>query len=178
MKKLIIAVSLLVFITCTFFTCNEALDVSEEFYLEHTFDIDGDNATFNENYLLDAAALSSVIAEYGDNIKDIEILETKYVVTYQNGPSDQLINTATLAVSADGGAGFQEIGEVTNQNIASLVNNEQTLTIQQAGIDRLAELIKTPPHKAQLILTGNASSAPLDFGMKIRFKIRMTANPL
>jgi hypothetical protein len=178
MKKLIITAALLVFLTSTFFTCNESLDVTEEFYLEHTFDIQSVSGTINEAYLLDAAALSSVIAEYGDNIKTIEILETKYVVTYFNGSADQAINIANLYVSDEDGADVQELGTVTNQNLASLVNNEQQLNMQQAGVDHLAALIKNPPHKAQLILTGNASSYPLDFGVKFKFKVKMVANPL
>ena len=41
--------------------------------------------------------------------------------------------TATLYVSGAGWTDMKELGTITDQNLSSLVNNEQTLARQQAG---------------------------------------------
>ena len=166
----------LLFIATYFYSCS-LLDVEKEFWLEHTFIVQGNNATFDEDYLMDAASESDVINEYADLIKSIEILETTYEVTYHNGTPTQQINTATLTVSASSGGGPEVIGTVTNQNLASLLNNVQTLAVNQAGVDRAANLIKNAPHSFLLNLAGSANETPLDFKVKFRFKVKMVANP-
>jgi capsular polysaccharide biosynthesis protein len=177
MKRNIIVLSAsLLFISMYFFSC-DLLDVEKEFWLEHTFIVQGNNTNFDEDYLLDAAAESDVIEEYADLIKSIKILEVTYEVTYHNGDATQQINTATLTVSDASGNGPVTIGTVTNQNLASLVGNVQNLAFNQAGVDRAADLIKNPPHAFLLNLAGSANEAPLDFGVKFRFKVKMVANP-
>lgn len=166
----------LLVVSTGFFSC-DLLDVEKEFWLEHTFPVQGNNANFNENYLLDAAAESDVIEEYADLIKSIEILEVTYEVTYHNGSATQQINTATLSVSDASGGGQEVIGTVANQNLASLLNNVQTLAINQDGVDRAADLIKNAPHSLLLNLAGSANETPLDFKVKFRFKVKMVANP-
>ncbi|MDD5508654.1 MAG: hypothetical protein PHD25_10085 [Bacteroidales bacterium] len=175
-RNIILLTASLIFISIYFYAC-ELLDVEKEFWLEHTFIVKGNNATFDEDYLLDAAAESDVIEEYADLIKTIEILEVTYQVTYQNGPASQQINTATLTVSDASGGGPVTIGTVTNQNLSSLVGTVKNLPFNQAGVDRAADLIKNPPHSFLLNLAGRANETPLDFGVKFRFKVKMVANP-
>ena len=166
----------LIFISTYFYSC-DLLDVEKEFWLEHTFIVQGNNAGFDEDYLLDAAAESSEIEEYADLIKSIEIIEVTFEVTYHNGTATQQINTATLSVSDASGNGPATIGTVSNQNLHSLLNNVQTLAVNQAGVDRAADLIKEAPHSMLLNLAGSANETPLDFRVKFRFKVKMVANP-
>jgi hypothetical protein len=121
-----------VLITTTFLFCKKDKDESEEVYLNVSFEVQSDSTNFNVVYTLDSATLNSAMGGDIDNIKSIELLETKYVVTNYSGPAGQQI-TATLYVSGAGWTDLQEIGTITNQNLASLVNNEQTLAMQRVG---------------------------------------------
>ncbi|MBP6978236.1 MAG: hypothetical protein PHD61_02300 [Bacteroidales bacterium] len=175
-RNIILLTAGLLFISTYFYSC-DLLDVEKEFWLEHTFIVQGNDANFDEDYLLDAAAESDAIEEYADLIKSIEILQVTYEVTYHNGPATQQITLATLTVSDALGGGPEVIGAVANQNLASLLNNVQTLPVNQDGVDRAAELIKEAPHTFLLNLMGNANETPLDFKVKFRFKVKMVANP-
>ena len=175
-NRTILIITGLLLVSTYFYSC-DLLDVEKEFWLEHTFIVQGNNASFDEDYLLDAAAESSEIEEYADLIKSIEIIEVTYEVTYHNGTATQQINSATLSVSDASGNGPVTIGTVTNQNLSSLLNNVQTLAVNQAGVDRAADLIKEAPHSMLLNLTGSANETPLDFRVKFRFKVKMVANP-
>ncbi len=175
-QNIIVSTVCLIFISTCFFSC-DLLDVEKEFWLEHTFIVQGNNASFDEDYLLDAAAESDVIEEYADLIKSIEILQVTYEVTYHNGSDSQQINSATLTVSDASGNGPVPMGTVTNLNLASLVGNVQNLAFNQAGVDRAAELIKNAPHSFLLNLAGSVNETPVDFKVKFRFKVKMVANP-
>lgn len=177
-RKSILILAGLLFVASAFFSCEDLLDVTEEFWLEHSFPVIDPGPDFNEVYILDASSESDLINDYGNKIKKIEILETTYEVTFHDGPPTQQINTATLTASDNTGGGVVEIGSVENKNLSALVGNVQTMDVNQAGVDRMAELIKNPPHVCRLDLYGSANEGPLNFAVKFRFKVRMVANPL
>ncbi len=156
---------LLVLISATFLSCKKDKDeteITQEFYLKVTFVVQPDSISFNSVYMLNSETLSSVMGGGFDNIKTLELLETKFVVTYYNGPIGQMISSANMFVSDSAGNGIQTIGTISNQNLASLVNNEQSLAFQQAGAERFIELIKNSPHNAKLTFTGLVTLANLD----------------
>jgi hypothetical protein len=156
----------------------DKLDITKDLELEIEFVANSANAVYSDEQLFDATEYSSVIADYGDKITKIEITEATVWLTSFNGPAGQKIFTETLSVADENGAGEQIIGTVSDQDLQSILNNPIPLTVNQAGIDRFAELIKNSPHKALLKNSGTASSAPIDFVCKFKFKVKMTANPL
>ena len=160
------------------FSCEDIVDVTEDFWLEQDFTVKSPLTSFDEDYVIDALAASSLIETYKDNIKSIKVTEVTYELTYFSGSATQQINSGALKVADPNWVSEETIADITNQNLQDLVGNEQSLTIQQAGVDKLAELIKNSPHKAVLILTGEANEAPLDFVVKFRFKVTMVASPL
>ena len=159
------------------FAC-EKLDVNEEFYLEYQLVVSQTGTEFDKTDILDVTAQSDIIDQYKDKIKKIEILEAKYLLTYFAGPETQQLNTATLTVADEAGQGVEEIATVTNVNLSSLLNSEHDLPVNAAGIDRLAQLIKEPPHKVQFHYHAVANMGPLAFTVKFKFRVRMTASPL
>ena len=160
------------------FSCEDVVDVTEDFWLEQDFTVKSPLTSFDEDYVIDALAASSLIETYKDNIKSIKVSEVTYELTYFSGSATQQINSGVLKVADPDWVSEETIADITNQNLQDLVGNEQSLTIQQAGVDKLAELIKNSPHKAVLILAGDANEAPLDFVVKFRFKVTMVASPL
>lgn len=156
----------------------DKLDVTEDIDFEITFVANSTTADFNDEQVFDATESSSVIDEYSSKITDIEVKEVSVWLTAFNGPEGQKIVTSTLSVADENGGGEMIIGTVTDQDLASLMNNPILLTINQDGVDRFAELIKNSPHKALLKSVGSANSAPIDFTAMFKIKVKMTANPL
>jgi hypothetical protein len=154
------------------------LDVTKDVELELVFDIDGANTTVLETYLLDATDYSSDIDEYKDNIKSIEIIEVKYYLTAFTGPSEQTLSNGVLTVADENGGGPQVLATLPVEVLEPLLITEKTLTLDQAGIDRLEKLIIDSPHTCLSTLTGEINSAPVDFTVVFHIKATMTANPL
>ena len=170
MKRIIIRGVLLFLICITFLSCKKDKEEIEpsEFSLKVTFVVQPDGDSFNAVYVLDAETLSSAMGGGLDNIKTLELLEARLVISYYNGPIDQVIGSANVFVSDTEGNGIQQIAAVSEQNLASLVFNEHALNFQQAGADRFIELIKNSPHTAKLTFTGNVVKASLnDYGFVI-----------
>ena len=174
-KAIVFGIVLVVFVISP--AC-EKLDVSYEFFIEQEIEVVSSSKEFNVEEILNASDASSYIKDYGDNIKTIDILDVTYQLTRFNGPDDQQINTATLKVSDENGGGPVEISTVTNVNLLNALNNVQPLQVNPAGVDRLAALIKAPPHTAMLTLVGNANEGPMDIKVLFRFKVVMVAAPL
>ena len=177
MKKGIF-VSLFVLLSLTINTGCDKLDVTKDLELEIEFVAISATADFTGEEIFDAASYSSVIAEYSDKITDIEVTEVTATITAFNGPPGQKIVNETLSVADEFGAGEEIIGTITDQDLESLLDNPIPLTVNQAGVDRFAELIKNSPHKLLVKNFGSADSEPIDFTAVFKFKVKMTANPL
>jgi len=154
------------------------LDVKKDIALDLTFVVDGTNTTVLETYLLDATDYSSDIDEYQDNIKSIEINQVTYYLTAFTGPSDQTITNGQITVADADGNGAQVLASLPVEVLEPLLTTEKVLTLDQAGVNRLEELIVNAPHTCLSTLTGNVSSAPVSFTVVFHIEATMTANPL
>ncbi len=177
MKKSIF-LALLLFLMLGLMTGCSKLDITEEFDIEITFVANSTTAAYDDDVIFDATESSDIIADYANKIKEIEIQEVTVRLTSFNGPADQKIVLNTLSVADENGDGEEIVGTVADVLLEPLLNNEMTVTIDQAGIDRFCELIKDSPHKALVMNVGTANSAPIDFICVFKFSVRMTANPL
>jgi hypothetical protein len=177
MKK-VIFLSLLVLVSLSIHTGCSKLDVTKDIDLEIDFTANSETADFSDAVLFDVDSASSTINDYADKITKIEIISATVELTYFGGTQGQKIVTETLTVADENGNGEEVITVITDQDLASLVDNPMPLTLNQAGIDRLANLIKNSPHKALVKNYGSADSAPINFSSKVRLKVKMTANPL
>jgi len=175
-KSLFLSMVLLLFIGLN--TGCDKLDITEDIEFEITFSANSTTADYDDEELFDAAASSDDIDKYANKIEKIEVLEITAELTSFNGPSGQKIVTNTLEVSDENGGGQEVIATITDQALEPMLNNPIPLTLNQAGVDRLAELIKNDPHKALVRNFGTADSSPIDFVCKIKVKVKMTANPL
>lgn len=157
---------------------DDLLDITEEFEYETEMVVFSNDMTYTISQNIDLADSVDLINEYGDKIKDIEIVEVKYWLTAHQGSEEQLITEATLKVADQGLTNQKTIATIEDQLLHVLVGNQTNLDVNQEGIDKLADLIENPPHKFNLTFTSAANEAPLDFTIKFWFKIKMTANPL
>lgn len=177
MKRSIFLSFVLLFALVFNFACDE-LDVTKDI----TFDIELTALTNTPDFfaqeLMDADSMSSAIEEYGDLIKEIDVKEVTFQITAVGDSCEATkIVTATLVVADEAGAGQETIGTIENQDIA-VWPIPLPLPLNQAGVDRLAQLIKNSPHRALLTFAGSADAAPVDFTVKFVITVKMTANPL
>jgi hypothetical protein len=177
MKKGII-LSLFVLLSLSINTGCSKLDVTKDIDLEVEFTANSETADYTDMTLFDVDSASSTINDYADKITKIEIISATIELTYFGGTQGQKIVTETLSVADENGNGEEVITVITDQDLQSLVGNPMPLTLNQAGIDRLANLIKNSPHKALIKNYGTADSAPINFSSKVKIKVKMTANPL
>ena len=177
MKKGII-LSLLVLVSLSINTGCNKLDVTKDVNLQVEFTANSETADFSSVTLFDVDSASTTIADYANKITKIEITEATVELTYFGGTPGQKIVTATLTVADENGGGEVTVGTIANQDLQSLLNNPIPLTLNQAGVDRFAKLIKDSPHKALIKNYGTADRAPIIFTALFKFKVKMTANPL
>ncbi len=160
-------------------SCEEdVLDITEDFYYEQEIEVSTGDSTMTVVEVVDMAAYSDLIAQYGDKIQDIEISEVKYWLTFFEGEDDQEIVEASLKVANGDGSGETLIAEVLNQNLQALLDTPTELPVQQAGLDKMADLIQASPHVFQLSYNNTCNKGPLNFKIKFQFKVALTANPL
>lgn len=178
MKKIYVVIILSGLIIVSLFSTCKLLDVEKEITFEVDLVVDETNPTFDKYELLDASAESSIIADYKDKIKSIELIKVEYTVISFVGPSDQQINTATLEVSDENGGGTQLVGTVTSENLLALLSTTKELAVSQAAADRIEDLIKNSPHKARFHYSGSANTGPLNFTARFYITVKMVANPL
>ena len=160
-------------------SCEDSLlDVNQTFTYSNEFQVISVDSVFSITEVVDLGAQDSLIAEYGDKIKEINIKEVKYWLTAFEGTDDQTIIEAILKVADETGGGLQNIATITNQNLKVLLNTPTPLTVNQDAINSLQELIKNAPHTFQLGYNNSCNTAPLNFTVKFEFTIEMVANPL
>lgn len=167
MKILCTNVVLAVFICAGFLSCkkDKIEMVSSEFLLKTSFMVQPDSTGFNSVYTLDPGTLNQAAGDDIENIKSLELMDVRYVITYYNGPIEQMISTASLSVSDTAGNDVQVIGTISDMNLALLVNNEQSFAFHQSGAERFIELILNSPNSAKLTFNGFLNGAyPRGFG--------------
>lgn len=158
---------------------DDLLDFTKTFDYEYEVTVlTTTDTTFSQVTVVDLAAQEELITTYGDKIKTIEVQEVKYWLTAFNGDDDQAIIESSLKVANEDGTDQKTITTVQDQDLKPLLNSETDLEVFQEGVDKMAGLIKEPPHKLQLSYNTSCNKAPLNFTVKFKFTIKMVANPL
>ena len=172
-----IFLSFFIFMFFTLHTGCKNQDVIKEFDLEVEFVAFSTSADFNDTIYFDASAASSEINTYSNSMTKIEIKDVTATINAFNGPSGQTIVSSMLMVEDQYGLGQVVISTINDLNISAMPE-EVPVPLSQIGSERFAELIKKSPHKSILMLSGSTDSEPVDFKIKFKFQVKMTANPL
>jgi hypothetical protein len=162
-------------------SCDEdILDINESFTYTHEIEVSTTDTAMSVAEVIDMSEQDELIEKYGDKIETIEITEVKYWLTTFDGDEDQEIIEATVSVAKEDGSNEELIATIQNQILSQIVgeDNEQVLTVEQAGIDQMANLVKNSPHKFMLAYDFACNKGPLEFKVKFEFTIKMVANPL
>ncbi len=154
-----------------FSSCEISKDFT--FTLEKTFDVNYNGATYNTSGDVDGTEASSDFDKYSSDLKSVDVIEVKYVITSFTGPADQKIVTATLKVGPTDGSATTDIAAITNLILATAAANEQSMTTIQAGEEQLQNLLLKDEHKARLYFSGTANKAPVVFQIKFKIKCKV-----
>jgi len=158
--------------------CGDLFDVVENFYFEHEFHVTSSQQVINEFAVVDMSEKEDLIADYGSKIKKIEIQSVWYWLSEHTGSVDQKFNYLSLNVAKADGSESANIVNLQNVTLSELLSNPTGLSLNEAGIQKLNELIKNGPHRFSLSLNGETNEAPLNFKVVFEFQVKMTANPL
>lgn len=162
----------------SFNSCNEDEVLSQDFdvVLYQDFTVNNANDTvFTGEQLLDAVAQNSDIEKYKDHIEDITLTKVTYFLTAFNGAADQELITGAIDVADTSGANRVNLTSMANVNLASLLNNETQLTLNQGGMDLIGNRIQNAPHAIRVYYGGSLNKKPIDFTIRLRFYITMKA---
>jgi hypothetical protein len=157
---------------------NDVLDITESFTYENEFIVYSTDTVSTIVQTVDIAAQSSIISEYGNKIKSIEITGVTYWLTMHQGADDQKIVEGHLRVSDVNDQGMAIIATISDVNLNQLVDNPEELPVEQDGLDRMGKLIKNSPYSFKLIYSNACNKGPLNFTVKFSYTIIMTANPI
>ncbi len=161
-------------------SCDEdLLDVEKTFEFEGRFVIDSSEPHFSGTQAFNLAEDENLIDEYGDKIKEVTIEEISLWLEDFTGSDEQMLTEGSLSVSDQSGTGgYTEIIILSNYLLHELVGEPASINLQQAGVNKLGDLIAKKPHAFMLDFTAAFNESPLDFTLKLKFKAKMVANPL
>jgi len=161
-----------------FSSCEDLLDVTESFDYQHDFVINTNTTEYNNTSVVILSEEESLIEDYGDKIKNIEVEQIMFWVKSHQGTNDQALTEGTFSVARADGSDKSVIAYYENLNISDLVNNPMELDLNSDGINLLENLMETSPFSLTLSLDGSVNEAPLDFTVTVEITAKMTANPL
>ncbi len=181
MKIKIVSIIVLTLIVLGFSTCKQDEILSQDFDVVLYQDITVNNpndSIFTGAQLLDAAAQSSDFDKYKDHIEDISLTKITYFLTAFNGPADQQLLNGAIDIADTSGINRINLTSMTNAGLASLLNNETELTLNQPAVTWLNNRVKYTPHAIKVYFSGNVNKKPLDFTIKIRYYLKMKVSIL
>lgn len=159
--------------------CDEdLLDVSETFEFDGEFVVDADVTSYADSKLIDLAEDVDLINDYGNKIKEVVITKADFWIKDLVEIEGQKLESGSLFVSNPDGSGKTAIVLMGEHLLADLVDNPTSLTLEQAGVDKLDDLASNPPHRFMLHYEADFNEAPLDFTVVFEFEAKMVANPL
>ena len=169
MKKIVVLIAIAVIMTA-FIGCSAEKDFTLE--LEKEFDVEYGATTYSEVSDFDASEASSDFEDYKDNISSVSFEEVSYNVTYFHGTATQAILLADLKVGDVSGSTPKTLASLDNVNLMTAAySGEMVIPTNDAGENKIVDLMYNSPHKARFYFEGTANEAPLDF--KIRFKVKL-----
>ncbi|MFP4288120.1 MAG: hypothetical protein ACLFQS_02590 [Bacteroidales bacterium] len=172
-------VILIFMVSFTFFSsCEDWLDVTESFDYQHDFIIDTSTTEYNNESVVVLSEEESLIEDYGDKIKNMDVEQIKFWVKSHQGTDEQALIEGTFSVARADGSDKSVIAYYENLNISDLVNTPMELDLNSDGVNLLEQLMETSPFSLTLILDGSVNEAPLDFVVTVEITAKMTANPL
>jgi hypothetical protein len=153
----------------------EACDIKKDF----TFTIETKEASasnlqqYSTTDDINAVSASSDFDKYKDDIDNIEIVRTRYLVTYFTGTADQKINSAHWKIGDVNSTQSEDFASASNVYLMSVAAIDQELQMSSAGQQRLRDLIRNSPHQARVYFDATASS-PVTFKVKLKIDIKVT----
>jgi len=176
MKKNIFGLAVIIMLVGLFSSCDDDV-LTQDFgiTLSQVFVVNTADSVFALDTVLDAGAQSEDITKYSDNIEDFVLEKVTYELTAFGGTPDQTAVVGTIDVADTNGTNRINLTGLANVNLASLLNTETELPLNQSGAEFLAGRLKASPFAAKVFLDGEANHGPLSFTVKFRFYVKMKA---
>lgn len=161
-------------------SCDEdVLDVTETFSFTEEFVVVSEGTEFSLQQVVNLTQDDqSVISQYGNKIKKIEVEQVRYWIKAHEGSDEQTLVMGEIKVAHANGSNETSVAVIENKVLAALLDNPTELALNEAGIGMLEDLTANSPHSFSFAVHGEVNEGPLDFTMVIEVHAKMTANPL
>lgn len=113
--------------------------------------------------------------EKGFTFQQIFVVNTDQQTFHDSNLFDLAANVSIIEEYGSNTTMIASLGELVLQD---LVNNKQTMTPNNSGVNMLGDLAAEPPHLFQLNTQGSVNQGPLVFTIVFEFTAKMVANPL
>jgi hypothetical protein len=155
-------------------------DVTFSVELEHTFHVNetaqGQNVSYSQFEVLDAADINSDFDKYKDHIKSVSVSSVTYKI--QNvAQSDIIFTNGKAGFSAANATTATSVATLGVENIKAAENQVKNLNFDQAAIDQVANLLKSDK-KVNVFLMGTFNHTPAQFDVVVTVKGSVTADAL
>ncbi len=156
------------------------LDVEESFSFSVELPVMTDESDFSATEIFDLSDEVDLINDYGDLIKEVNLEHIYFQIVDYEEDIDVTVDAGSLYVMQVDGSNQQLITNLGELNLLDLVDNPTELTLNEAGVNLLGDLAKTPPHSfmLQYEIQVDEENLPINFTVEFEFTATMVANPL
>jgi hypothetical protein len=146
------------------------VNFEQEIDVEIIFDTRSARGEISVSNLFDINEYSSDFKEYKDHIEEIEIRSITGKLNEFYGPSDQVLSNGVLVISDQDGNGPETLALLPEVDLEELFISEQSFTMEEAGRQRLEELLLDHPNTCLGTFTGEVDQPPSDFVITFHIK--------
>jgi len=136
--------------------------------------IDYQLAAFTKTADIVATDESSDFEKYKEDIESVVIKSASYMMLNVTANASQNINSAAFSISDVADSGKTTIASISNVNLLIYENQEQSLSLNNKGVDRFNALISNSPYSAMVHLDGSANEVPIHFTIRLKLVCRVT----
>ncbi len=176
------SIMLILFVSSTFYTCDKVKDLADV-----NFDTDvvttlaiASSNTNNQTFttVLDATS-DSEISKYASKIKGYEVREIWFAIeNYASAAEGEIYFNGDLGFSSKDKNTPDASCSVSNLNVTHWTGTgEFQINNCNSTLSEIAEAF-SQDNAVKVYMTGSFTKAPLNFNLKIRMKVKVTANPL
>jgi hypothetical protein len=124
--------------------------------------------------VLDATVVSSEFSKYKNDIDKIEISRVRYLVTQATATASARINSIQIKVGDVNDNQSVDLASANDIALMSVAAVDQEVQMNQAGKNRLNDLLKNSPHKAKIYVSINGTSGVTTYKVKLKIDVKVT----
>jgi hypothetical protein len=131
------------------------------------------NKTYSLTGDISSTQISSDFEKYKDDLDNVEIQSSKYLVSYFSGSATQNVS-AHIKIGDVNGQQSVDLATINNVILYNVAAKDQPLDLSSAGKQKLQDLIRNSPYNARFYFDGQTNEVPFTATIKLKFEVKVT----